>query len=69
MKRNDITALHGQSLADLNKKLADLTAQVAKFKLEKKVGKLVNVRLVSSLGDDIARIKTVMRQKETEAKV
>ena len=67
MKRNDIKALHDMSLGELNKKLAELTMDVAKAKLEKKVGKLVNVRLVSSLGDDIARIKTILQKKEMEA--
>ncbi len=69
MKRNDIKALHALSIGELNKKLADLTMQVAKAKLEKKVGKLANVRMVSGLGDDIARIKTLMHQKEMEATV
>lgn len=67
MKRNDIKALHDLSLGELNKKLADLTMDVAKAKLEKKVGKLANVRLVSNLGDDIARVKTILQEKEMEA--
>lgn len=69
MKRKDITALHELSLSELNKKLSDLTMQVAKAKLEKRVGKLANLRMVSTLGDDIARIKTIMHQKEMEATV
>ncbi len=67
MKRKEIKALHDLSLAELNKKLTDLTMDVAKAKLEKKVGKLANVRMVSTLGDDIARIKTIMHKKEMEA--
>jgi len=66
MKRKQITALHDMTLGELNKKLAELTMDVAKAKLEKKVGKLANVRLVSGLGDDIARIKTILHQKEME---
>lgn len=66
MKRKEITALQDMSLSDLNKKLGELTMDVAKAKLEKKVGKLANVRLVSTLSDDIARIKTIMHKKEME---
>lgn len=67
MKRKDIKALHDLSAGELNKKLTDLTMDVAKAKLEKKVGKLANVRMVSTLGDDIARIKTILHKKEMEA--
>ena len=69
MKRNDIKALHELSVSELNKKLIDLSMHLAKSKLEKKVGKLANVRLVTTLGDDIARVKTILSQKEMEAKV
>jgi ribosomal protein L29 len=67
MKRNDIKALHGLSIAELQKKLIESVAVLARIKLEKKVGKLSNVKTVSSTSDDIARIKTVLREKEMEA--
>jgi large subunit ribosomal protein L29 len=67
MKRNDIKKLHELSIADLNKKLTELVAQLATARLEKRVGRLANPRLVSNLSDDVARIKTVMREKETKA--
>jgi ribosomal protein L29 len=63
MKRKAITALHDMSAADLQKKLAELTMEFAKARLEKKVGRLTNPRIVSSLADDIARVKTVMKAK------
>ncbi len=69
MKRNDIKALHTLSLADLQKRLADLIQQVAKARLEKKVGKLANNRLASSLGKDIARVKTIITEKEMGTRV
>ncbi len=64
MKRNDITALHTMSPADLHKKLEETVAVWVKSRLEKKVGKIANKRLVTNLADDVARIKTVLRQKE-----
>lgn len=64
MKRNDIKALADKSVAELNKQLQELQLQVAKARLEKSVGKLENLRLVSSLSDDVARIKTVLREKQ-----
>ncbi len=64
MKRKDITALHNLSVAELNKKLQELVMALAKARLEKKANKLSNPRTVSMLSDDIARIKTIMTQKE-----
>jgi ribosomal protein L29 len=66
MKRNDITALHKLDLTELRKKLQELQGQLAKIKLEKKVGKLANRRLVTTLGDDVARVQTILGQREQE---
>jgi ribosomal protein L29 len=67
MKRSDVKKLHGLSIAELQKKLVELTLHLAKAKLEKKVGKIANPRSVSMMSDDVARIKTVLKQKEMEA--
>jgi len=64
MKRNDIKALHGLEVAELQKKLTELLHEFSMRKLEKKVGKLTNRRIVSTHADDIARIKTILREKE-----
>jgi ribosomal protein L29 len=69
MKRNDIKQLQELDLAGLNKKLIELSTAVAKARLEKKAGKLANLRQVSQLADDIARVKTILSQKEMEATV
>lgn len=69
MKRNDITALHGMTVGDLNKKLLELVTQVAKAKLEKRVNRLPNRKLVSTVRKDIARIKTVITEKAMVEKV
>ena len=64
MKRNDIKALHEKTLAELNKQLEELQMQVAKAKLELTAGKLEDTRLIGKLRDDIARIKTILRERE-----
>lgn len=64
MKRNDSKALATKSLDELNKQLMSLVAELAKARLEKKAGRLSNPRQVSVLSDDIARIKTVIREQE-----
>lgn len=68
MKRNDITALHQQSVADLSKKLGELVTEVSKARIEKKAGKLAKPSLISRLQDDIARVKTILREKEVVTK-
>lgn len=63
MKRNDITDLHDKTVAELHQQLAELRLQLGKMQVEKKANKLANPRLVSTVRDDIARIKTVMTEK------
>lgn len=67
MKRNDIKALHDKTPAELQQQLAELQTRLGQAKLELKVGKLEDVRLPSKLRDDIARVKTVLRQQELVA--
>lgn len=64
MKRNDIKALHEKTSAELIKRLHELETKVAKARLELSAGKLEDTRLISKLRDDIARIKTILREQE-----
>jgi ribosomal protein L29 len=64
MKRKDITALHDKTEKELNKMQQELQLQLAKSRMEKKAGKLENISLVKTLADDVARIKTVIREKQ-----
>lgn len=64
MKRNDITKLATQDVSELEAELTKLSGEMTKARLAKKSGKLNNLRSISVLSDDIARIKTVLRQKE-----
>ncbi len=67
MKRNDFKKLAGLDTAELLKKLEETTKAAAIARLEKKVGKLTNVKLGSTLAKDIARIKTVLSEKGMKA--
>ncbi len=67
MKRTDITQLQEMSLDELHTKLDELVKEMATVKLEKMANKLKDVKKPSKLSDDIARIKTVIRQKTVSA--
>jgi ribosomal protein L29 len=69
MRTNDKKALHGMEVAELSKKLNELQLAFTKAQLEKKIGKLADRRMASKLSDDIARIKTIITQKEMKASV
>jgi ribosomal protein L29 len=64
MKQEEIKQLHQESRAQLQQMLEETQAKLAKAKLELKVGQLEDVNLTDKLSDDIARIKTVMREKQ-----
>ncbi len=64
MKQEEIKQLHQKSRAQLQQMLEEIQAKLAKAKLELKVGQLEDVNLTDKLSDDIARIKTVMREKQ-----
>lgn len=64
MKRNEIKALSQKTVAELDKELLKLSHDLANMRLQKKVGKLSSVSKLRNLSDDIARIKTVLTEKE-----
>lgn len=67
MKRKDITALHEKTRAELLKQLDEVQIKLATARLQKTVGKLTNPALIQVMRNDIARIKTVLRQQEMTA--
>lgn len=69
MKRNDITALQSKEIAELEQQLTSLQTELVKARLERSAGQLQSPAKVKSLSDDIARVKTVMRQKQLAAAV
>ncbi|MBT4722339.1 50S ribosomal protein L29 [Candidatus Falkowbacteria bacterium] len=63
MRSNDIKALHDKTIEELKVQLDELLMLLAKSRLEKKAGKLKNTH-IAMLADDVARVKTVIRNKE-----
>lgn len=65
MKRNEIKALSQKTVSELNKELLQLSRDLANMRLQKKVDKLSSVSKLKNLSDDIARIKTVLTEKNS----
>ena len=63
MKRNDIKALHQKTVAELEKMLNELNLSLAAKRLMKKAGRLENISEINTLSDDIARVKTIITEK------
>jgi ribosomal protein L29 len=66
MKSNDIKALHSLDKVELEKKLQELSVQLTSAYLAKNARKLKNVSLIKNMRADIARIKTVLVEKENK---
>ena len=64
MKNNDIKALHEKTQLELKKDLNILIKDLAGMRLLAKAGKLDSPAKLKNLRKDIARIKTVLSEKE-----
>ena len=64
MKSQDIKALQQKSQSELKTDLAQLMHDLAGMRLAAKVGKLDSPAKLKNLRKDIARLKTVIRNKE-----
>ena len=69
MKTNDIKALHEKDQAELRKELASLMKDLAGMRLLAKAGKLDSPAKLKNLRKDVARIKTVLREKELKQSI
>ncbi len=67
LNKNEIKELHGKTVAQLNGMLAGMQTELAQARLASKVGKLADTSSVKLLADDIARVKTVITEKERAA--
>lgn len=65
MKAKD---LKDKSTDDLNRTVGDLQKDLITFRLKQVTGTVENVRLARAARRDIARIKTILRQRELAAK-
>ena len=65
MKINDIKYL---SVAELNAKLKELNSELFNLRFSHATRSLANPMALHNIKKDIARVKTVLREKELEAK-
>ncbi len=66
MKRSDIKQLHELTQKELEEKLEALVKEMVTARLEKMANKLDDVKKLSKLRDDVARIKTVLAEKSKQ---
>ena len=65
MKANEFSAM---SLEQLEEKVKELKSDLFNLRFQLATGQLQNTMQISNVKRDIARAKTVLRQKETEQK-
>lgn len=64
MKASEIREL---SVVELNEKLADLKGELFNLRFQMAINQLENPMRIAAVKKDIARIKTVLRQRELTA--
>ena len=67
MKVNEIKELQNLSVAELNTKLSELKEELFNLRFRHATGQLENPNVLSSVKKDIARVKTVIREREIKA--
>ncbi|PIU33124.1 50S ribosomal protein L29 [Candidatus Woesebacteria bacterium CG_4_10_14_0_2_um_filter_39_14] len=64
MKRKEIKENHQKSQEELKQQAKKIAEELVKLRMEKQVGKLKNVRLLKQKKNQLAVIKTILREKE-----
>ena len=59
--------LNESSVAELNKRLAELKAELFNLRFQLATGQLQNPMTIRACKKDIARIKTILRERELKA--
>ncbi|MBP0979119.1 MAG: 50S ribosomal protein L29 [Oscillospiraceae bacterium] len=65
MKSTEIRSL---SIEELNKKLADLKAELFNLRFQHAINQLENPMRINAVKKDIARVKTIMKEMDGESK-
>ena len=65
MKAKEIKEIRGLSVEDLSKKLNELKKDLFMLRMQHATNQLDNPMQIASVKKDIARIKTIIREKET----
>ena len=63
MKKKELTEIKSKTIEDLYKLIVEKEKQLATSLVEQKLAKVKNVHLAGQLRKDLARIKTIARQK------
>jgi len=64
MKRKEIKENHQKSQEELKQQAKKIAEELVKLRMEKQVGKLKNVRLLKQKKNQLAVIKTILREKD-----
>ena len=64
MKRKEIKEDHQKSQEELKQQAKKIAEELVKLRMEKQVGKLKNVRLIKQKTNQLAIVKTILREKE-----
>ena len=65
MKAKEIKGIRGLSVEDLDKKLNELKKDLFMLRMQHATNQLDNPMQIAAVKKDIARIKTIIREKET----
>ena len=65
MKAKELKEIKAMSTADLEKKLVDLKKDLFMLRMQHATNQLDNPVKIAAVKKDIARIKTIIREKET----
>ena len=65
MKAKEIKEIRGLSVEDLQEKLNDLKKDLFMLRMQHATNQLDNPMQIAAVKKDIARIKTIIREKET----
>ena len=65
MKAKEMKEVRGMSVEDLGKKLNDLKKDLFMLRMQHATNQLDNPMQIAAVKKDIARIKTIIREKET----
>jgi large subunit ribosomal protein L29 len=68
MKSTHASELRGRDNGELNRQIADNLSRLTALNFQKVTGHLENSAQIRTLKQDIARIKTVLHERELESK-
>ena len=68
MKKNELKEMMARSTAELSTELENKKSELLNLRFQLAVGQLENTAAISECKKDIARVKTIIRQRELAGK-